>query len=176
MDGLDSDWVELLRHDKAAAEFLMSTSLPKLGGPALGDVMVLDNNGVGMRVSRRRKSRTLHIIVTYVRLKFQRCAQTFGTALDLPSRFPFCTYLRAENKNKDQFLGSIPRKTYIMYEFPAFWRHMGEYLGFLVRIHKPGKVNKNKEFKKRNILRKSLLHHSQELGVSFCEGNQLLMI
>ena len=62
MDVLDKDGVEPLRQDKPTAEPFMSTSLPRLGG-ALGDVMVLDNNGFGMRVSRRRKSRTLHVMI-----------------------------------------------------------------------------------------------------------------
>ena len=61
-DDLEKDGIKPPRHDGATAEPLISTSLPKLGGAAFADVMVLDNNGVGMRVSRCRKSRTLYIV------------------------------------------------------------------------------------------------------------------
>jgi hypothetical protein len=106
---LDKDGVELLRHDEAAAEPLISTSLPKLGGAALGDAKVLDNSGVGMRVSRRRKSRTLHII-SKASNKISK-EQTFDVALDLPSVYPFYTHLQAENESKDQIkMKSIPQK------------------------------------------------------------------
>ena len=59
-DNLEKDGIEPPRYDEATAEPLMSTSLPRLGGAAFADVTVLDNNGVGMRLSRRWKSRTLH--------------------------------------------------------------------------------------------------------------------